>query len=226
MIIMEKKIVVTPKFLSRRKWMVDGWIAQKFREPFSLKAEDFFIFAKKDLKEKNLHGKVNAITNLKRCINNRLDTLLYVFGYSAKARKEKWSFPKKLECINKMGVCAPQVFQGRINLKRVLVEHGYRKPPKDSEISDMLEIAELFLNATNRMVKEPIEKCWFLDKKKNILEIELNISKGKMTVRFFRKSKRERRRKKEVMEKILTPNDGNYLDWVNFFVKLAYYQWG
>ncbi len=61
--------------------------------PFDLKAEDFLRFAEDDIKESSNKDIINALSNAKRAIENRMDLLLYAFGYPD--LEEQWSFPKK-----------------------------------------------------------------------------------------------------------------------------------
>ena len=77
--------------------------------PFTLKAGDFIIFAESDLKGKSKRDLVNALNNIKRAIENRIDCILLVFKYSNLAKN--WNFPDKIEKLNKLGIIAPRILR-------------------------------------------------------------------------------------------------------------------
>jgi len=114
---------------------------------YEICAEDFLTFAKRDSKGQDLRSWVNALGNVKRAIECRVDSLLYNFCLRKKSEKEKWNFPKKVEVIQKVGIVAPRILK-KINKKRNELEHRYTKPVKD-DVSDAIDVAELFLTATN-----------------------------------------------------------------------------
>jgi hypothetical protein len=222
------RILVKPEFLAKQHWTMDNKSISALETPFKLKAEDFLDFAKKDVEEKSLRGDVNAITNIKRCIENRLDSLLFLFGYYEVASKEKWSFPKKLSILEELGVKAPQILHKRINLRRVMLEHVYEKPPEHEEIVDFIDVAELFLLATQTFLRDAVTDlgCMVEDKKGLTLmymSMEFAVGKGKITVQIFGGSN-ERGRFGPLKEELsLGTDDENHSDWIRFYNKLAYY---
>jgi len=124
--------------------------------PFDVKPDQFLEFATVDFDENSAHSRVNALSNIKRAIDCRMDSLLCVFGLYSKSRKEDWGFPKKVEILSTVGVVAPGILM-RINKERNKLEHAFRIP-KHKEVEDFLDVARLFLSATeilvNREVKE------------------------------------------------------------------------
>jgi len=56
--------------------------------------------------------------------------------------KKKWSFPTKIEVIQKIGVVSPNILK-LINSRRNQLEHRHKKPRKE-EVVEFLDIAELF----------------------------------------------------------------------------------
>lgn len=199
-----------------------------FKTPFKLGAEDFLIFSKRDIKEKSLHGDVNAITNIKRCIENRLDSLLFLFGYSEVASKEKWSFPKKLSILEELGIRTPQILHKKINLKRVMLEHEYEKPPEHGDIVDFIDVSELFLLATNIFLKDAVTAlgCKITDEKELTLMymlMEFAIGKGNINIQFFDGSN-ERGHHGPLKEELsLGTDNADYFRWIRLYNKLAYY---
>ena len=116
--------------------------------PHKLRAEDFLSFAEDDMKGDTDRDIVNALSNLKRAIENRMDSLLFVFGYHKLARH--LSFPDKMKKLNKLGIVAPRIL-AKINKIRNLLEHQYQIPKKD-DIEEAYDVAILFLAYTKRFI--------------------------------------------------------------------------
>ena len=114
---------------------------------FEICAEDFLEFAKKDFKGQDLRSRVNALGNVKRAIECRIDTLLYNYCLHKKSEKEGWNFPRKIEVLRELGIVAPDVLK-KTNKKRNELEHQYVKPAKE-DVDDAIGVAELFLSATD-----------------------------------------------------------------------------
>jgi hypothetical protein len=177
----------------------------KFSE---INADDFLEFAKEDSKGMDLRSYVNVLSNVKRAIECRIDTILYVYCLHEKSEKEEWDFPKKIEIIKQLGIVAPSILK-RINKKRNELEHQYVKPTKE-EVDDGLDVAELFLAYTRRLVTEPFTSF----SKRDDYEIELDRKKGTVTLID---------KKKMIGEQLasMDSNDG----WLEFAQRLAMYVW-
>lgn len=117
---------------------------------FEIMPKDFLNFAKSDLKLKNKRSSVNALSNAKRAIDSQIDSILYILGYYDKSRKEKWNFPKKIDFLNYLGIASPNVLK-KINKSRNLLEHEYKYPHKE-KVDDIIDIVDLFLRATEKIV--------------------------------------------------------------------------
>jgi len=109
----------------------------------TLKPTEYLNFARCDIIKGDTRALVNALSNIKRAIDCQLDILLEMYGLLRLSIKEKWSFPKKIEIIQKIGIIAPQILN-LINSRRVQLEH-YHKKPKKEEVVEFLDIAELFI---------------------------------------------------------------------------------
>lgn len=120
---------------------------QQSLKVYEICAEDFLQFAKEDSEGMNLRSQVNALGNVKRAIECRVDSLLYNYCLHKKSEKEGWNFPKKVEVIQQLGIVAPDILK-KINKKRNELEHRYVKPIKDYVI-DAVDVTELFLTATD-----------------------------------------------------------------------------
>ncbi len=119
---------------------------EPFKFPFDLIPEDFISFAKEDLAEFTEKSLINALSNIKRAIDCQVESLLYLFGFYRKAKKNNWSFPQKTEFLMKLNIIAPRILK-KINSKRNELEHEFKKPGKEN-VEDFLDIATLFLGYT------------------------------------------------------------------------------
>lgn len=121
---------------------------------FDIEAEDFLEFAKKDSEGQDLRSCVNALGNVKRAIECRIDSILFAYCLHKKSEKEGWDFPKKIEIIERLGIVAPSILK-RINKKRNELEHRYVKPTPE-EVADGRDVAKLFLAYTGALVSRVI----------------------------------------------------------------------
>lgn len=187
------------RFEKAHRWGSDGKL--KFSE---IDAEDFLKFAKEDSKGQDLRSCVNALGNVKRAIECRIDSVLYVYCLHKKSEKEKWDFPKKIEIIEQLGIVAPNILR-KINKKRNELEHRYVKPTKE-EVGDGLDVANLFLAYTSRLVADPLTFFSVVGD----YEIKLNRKKGFATLID---------EKKNVGEQVANMNDHD--GWVEFAKRLT-----
>lgn len=125
----------------------------KKEAPFEIEANQFRDFAIEDTKIDTVHQRVNAISNVKRAIECRIDELLYAFCLHIKSENEKWNFPKKIQVLGDLGVFAPRILQ-KINRKRNQLEHQYVKPTQE-DVKDALDVATLFIGYTDRLLHYP-----------------------------------------------------------------------
>jgi hypothetical protein len=139
-------------------------------------AEDFLEFAKEDSKGRDLRSCVNALGNIKRAIECRIDAILYAYCLHKKSEKEKWDFPKKIEIIEQLGIVAPNILK-RINKKRNELEHQYAKPSNE-EVDDGLDVAKLFLAYTSKLVAVSVVGIV----KEGDYEVKLNRKEGTVTL--------------------------------------------
>ena len=175
--------------------------------PFDLKAEDFLSFAKEDVKGDKDKYIINALSNAKRAIENRMDHLLYAFGYPI--LEEQWSFPNKVEILNNIGVTAPRILR-KINKIRNLLEHKYKLPTRE-EVEDAIDVAILFLEYTKRFIYDFVNDFRCYDKD-NRIDVEF-IEHTEMKITVI-----------SAEEHIFSINfkDPIFCDWVRFLVEAAY----
>jgi hypothetical protein len=123
------------------------------REVFETDAWRFLKFARTDLAEGDERGHVNALSNSKRAVENRVDVLLYGYGMRGHATRERWNYPTKAERLREAGVFVPEALRNLITSSRNELEHDYRIPKEGSDVADCVDVAQLFLQATDPLVK-------------------------------------------------------------------------
>jgi hypothetical protein len=152
------------------------WEEQHDMKFFEIDAQNFLEFAKKDSEGEDLRSCVNALGNVKRAIECRIDSILCVYCLQKKSEKEGWDFPKKIEIIEQLGIVAPSILK-RINKKRNELEHRYVRPTPD-EVADGRDVAKLFLAYTEALVVKPITSFG----SREDYEIKLDREKGCATL--------------------------------------------
>ncbi|HED00055.1 MAG TPA: hypothetical protein ENN18_06710 [Proteobacteria bacterium] len=120
--------------------------------PYKIAPRDYLNFASEDLKEKkDKRSLVNALSNAKRSLHFQIDLLTKAFGISNLAPKKRLDFPRKLEFCVQCGIVGPQILR-KMNQLRNTVEHEYYVPELD-EVKDFIDITELFIVATDHILK-------------------------------------------------------------------------
>ena len=119
--------------------------------PFELTSKDFLDFASEDLKGKSMRDAVNALGNIKRSIDCLFDSLLYVVNFLEDSRRERWTFPEKMNFLGEIGIITPYIL-GKINSSRNLLEHEFKKPVRN-DVEMAYSVALLLYYATVRFTK-------------------------------------------------------------------------
>ncbi|MCD4843133.1 MAG: hypothetical protein K8R25_01470, partial [Methanosarcinales archaeon] len=132
----------------------DSWSVRSIESPFDLNAEDFLKFAEEDIEGIEAKDRINALGNIKRAIENRVDLLHYAFGF--RNVRENGDFPTKLERLNELNIVAPRILR-KINKIRNLLEHQYKLPDKE-EIEDAVDIGILFIEYSNKFIYKFMEE--------------------------------------------------------------------
>jgi hypothetical protein len=114
--------------------------------PFPVSPQEYLTFAEADLKDPPPRGTVNALSNAKRSLDARVDSVLIAFCLLKTARAKHWNVPKKLEQISQLGVITPRVLT-KLNRTRNLIEHEFHKPSQE-QVEDFVDIVALFHEAT------------------------------------------------------------------------------
>ena len=156
----------------------DQWCAEEYE--FEITPKEFLNYSKQDFKSNDEKGNINALTNAKRAIDCQTDKLFFSIGldpndFPNKVIEEFISkaenSPKKdlpirlrlLQCIN----FAPAKIVADVRKIRHALEHHYKNPSND-EVSDAIELAQLFIQATDSKLRNMIE-FGLTDREKNKL---------------------------------------------------------
>jgi len=196
--------ITVGKLLDKRFEKADSCGSDNRLRFSEIDAEDFLEFAKEDAKGKDLRSCVNALGNVKRAIECRIDSILYVYCLHKKSEKEKWDFPKKIEIIEQLGIVAPDILR-KINKKRNELEHRYVKPTKE-EVNDGRDVAKLFLAYTSKRIDNPLANFG----QTGDYEIRLNRKEGFATLID---------NKEKVGQQLVTINDDD--GWLEFAKRLV-----
>jgi len=182
---------------------------EEIEVPFQIRAMQFFKFAENDLNSKYEHNLINSLSNIKRAIDCQMDTLLIAFGLYRKSKTEEWSFPRKLEVLNNLGIITPRIL-GKINQKRNFLEHEYRKPTKE-EVEDALDVAALFLAYTKKFIQVWNDVELEKEDSSESFSLENHYAQNKIILKAYLDGKL-----RETIE--ITTNEGEYLEYLKFYV--------
>jgi len=120
-----------------------------------LTPKDFIRFSKQDFAAKDKKGLINSLTNAKRAIDCQIDNVLIEFGIEPDSiekaseslineiKLNQKDLPFKLKLVQALGL-SPGNLTAKVRNLRHKLEHYY-KVPKDIEVEEAIEIAELFI---------------------------------------------------------------------------------
>lgn len=114
--------------------------------PFPIKAVEYLRYAEEDLLEETTRGLVNALSNAKRALDARVESVLIAFGLYSLAKEGRWSVPRKLERLSSLGIVTPRVL-AKLNRARNLIEHEFHKPTAE-QVKDFVDVVALFHEGT------------------------------------------------------------------------------
>jgi len=114
--------------------------------PFPISSAEYLKFAEEDLKENSERGRVNALSNAKRSLDARIESVLIGFGFHRIAKTENWKMPKKLSFLSDLGILTPRVLT-KLNKTRNLIEHEFHCPTRE-QVEDFVDVVALFNEST------------------------------------------------------------------------------
>jgi len=119
--------------------------------------KEYLGFADKDLLLVDTRGLVNALSNAKRAINCQITSLLTVLGL-----QNTGDLQEKFQRFEDIGILAPRVSK-KINKLECLLENQFSKPSLE-DAEDAIDIATLFVEATDKVFLEYMDSWWITKK--------------------------------------------------------------
>lgn len=150
---------------------------------FETNPEDFLERAEQDYEIGGSATSLNSITNSKRAIRCQIDKVLNSLGFDATSMKIK----QKVSLLNNLGILAPRILR-KVDNPRNLLEHEY-KSPSLQEVEDALDLAALFIEATNRSIK-PIGSDFSIATDGDVYPEPYNCHKNELIFHFSSDSKK------------------------------------
>jgi len=196
-------------------------------------AEKYLGFAVEDLKAgKGPRNVINAASNAKRALHLRAELLSEAFGIHIKYPKNIIPFPRRLDFLRECGVVGGSVLN-KLNKMRNEMEHEYSEPTAD-ETQDFIDIVELFIAATARIVSSfpssaELEYDSVAEGGVKIRSINFPVSEGKVYL-FSPPSQIPNLREMSTSELdawlrmnsiCYTVHDEAYYEWVRWLLKAA-----
>lgn len=149
---------------------------------FDIAPKDFLNYGKLDIKQNDRRGLINSLTNAKRAIDCQTDKILLSFGidpndfptvindYISKSTSSpsKRDLPARLRLLQALNFAPAEIVTNVRSLRNKL-EHYYREPT-NNDASNAIELAELFILATDSKLKGMLE--FILTDKNKYLESE------------------------------------------------------
>lgn len=138
---------------------VELWRKDEFRcelywqkvKVYERSAAEFLSFAKQNLRDDSGRGRADALSNADTAIRCRVDELLELFNL--KPFFVRRNLGQKLEGLKPFEVPTPDILKRLITDKRNRLRHDYIGGEKQ-ESQDAVEVAELFLKATDPYVEK------------------------------------------------------------------------
>ena len=169
---------IDPRKIDLNQLVIGGFTVLDVQVPFDITAKDFLDSASEDLAGQSTRDTINALGNIKRTIDCLFDSLLFALNFLEYSKRERWSFPEKMNFLSEIGIITPYIL-GRINTTRNLLEHEFKKPNR-TEVETAYDVAALLFYATVRFTKG------FTD----ILDLETEDRKWQIEIRIDREKRR------------------------------------
>lgn len=183
---------------------------------YNITPKEYLSYAKLDLDEQYGHHLINALCNAKRAFHCQLDIILKNL-----ARKTANSFLSKKKLLEELGIITPRILE-KLNRQRNILEHEYTKPSLE-EVSDFLDITELFIEYTNKYVYTLKCNCSFENVTMEIpsLDISYRTEDGGIEILYIDDTKQIKRpiidakdiNRKEILRLYLNFAYEDYWDW-------------
>lgn len=151
------KINLTQGYIEQDQWSAGN-------HEFEITPKDFLRFSKQDLKADDKRGNINALTNAKRAIDCQTDRVFFSIGidpnkfpaviesFIAKSKNlPKKDLPIRLRFLQAINFAPAKIIADARQIRHDL-EHFYKRPSTD-EVTSAIELAELFIQATESKLR-------------------------------------------------------------------------
>lgn len=127
--------------------------------------------------------RIDVITNIKRAVHRRTDTLLYVYWLQNRSSHYRWNFPQKYNALKNINVIYRDSKNQikTINRLRNPVEHNYENAPSVERLNTLISLTNYFLRVTTiylftpeRIVYPPDNLIFLFDLDNNRISIQQN----------------------------------------------------
>jgi len=156
------KIDLTHGFIEQDQWSAGDY-------EFEVSPTDFLRFSKQDFKADDKRGNINALTNAKRAIDCQTDKIFFSIGLdpnnflntaiedfiSKSGNPSKKDLPIKLRFLQAINF-APAKIIANVRRMRHDLEHYYKKPSNE-KVSSAIELAGLFIQATDSKLRTMVD---------------------------------------------------------------------
>lgn len=167
------------------QWRKDDFNCKLQREKVNLfekNASQFLAFAKEDIEDDSEKGRANALNNANKAIACRIDEFLKLSNFDDFSHR--WNSPlDKMLVLQTFGVPIPDMLKRLIRRPRNRLEHKYEIPKERQEVKDAVELAELFLEASDQYVERgyiasavATYTAWFKEKVTRNYEYDVGFS--------------------------------------------------
>jgi hypothetical protein len=187
---------------------------------YEISPRDFLKYSREDFKSTDERGKINALSNAKRAVDCQIDKILSCMGVDPKKDdKALWTIienftskssnspsnknlPVKLKFLESMNFAPAEIIESARSTRHLL-EHEY-KNPTGSEVKKAIELAKLFIDATDSKLKN----VWnFIITDKEKFNSTNNRPSGGMYISYDEKKHVFRVEDSTSKEKIIKNND-------------------
>ena len=141
------KLLVDQLGLVKEKSVISFQVGSQLIHEFEINPNDFLSQANIDYKAGEYSALINSLTNSRRAILCQVDRILKCLGFNEK----KLTTKKKIKILEDLGITVPHILQ-KVSQARNELEHDY-KIPTLSQVEDSLDIATLFVEATERYIE-------------------------------------------------------------------------
>ncbi|WP_146613025.1 hypothetical protein [Halomonas sp. SL1] len=172
---------------------------------------------------------INAISNAKRALHLQAETISNAFGIKSTYPKGIIPFPKIIGFLKDCGIVGDRILR-KLNKIRNSVEHDYYLP-SENEVDNFIDIVELFIAATDRLVmcfpsNAEIEYSEKLEGSPEIQDVSLDANTGKIYL-FVHPGKEVAKSELDEMDIyewkkkysiVYSSKDPEFFGWVNWLV--------